>query len=80
MELQVSPGDFDGFLKSVVMAFASLAESKDIKLKFNTTPGLSVPDFPKLYFDSDKMEKIVSNLLSNAFKFTNSGRTFALYI
>jgi DNA-binding response OmpR family regulator len=80
MELQVRAGDFVGFLKSVVMAFASLAESKNIDLKFTTDPGLAAPDFPGLYFDSDKIEKIVSNLLSNAFKFTDSGGSVSVKV
>ena len=50
------------------MAFASLAEQKSIKLNFEACESL-----PEIYFDSDKLEKIFFNLLSNAFKFTPEG-------
>jgi DNA-binding response OmpR family regulator len=49
----------------LVQAFESLAVRKNIKLNFN-----SEMDSKELYIDVDKFEKIINNLLSNAFKFT----------
>jgi signal transduction histidine kinase/ligand-binding sensor domain-containing protein/DNA-binding response OmpR family regulator len=67
MALQVSKTDLATFIKSLVLSFSSLAETRKINLSFhadeNTIPG---------YTDRDKMEKIINNLLSNAFKFTPS--------
>ncbi|MCW8814297.1 MAG: ATP-binding protein, partial [Chlorobium sp.] len=56
------------FLKGLVFSFASLAERKKIALNFNS-------DLEELlvYVDRDKVEKIIYNILSNAFKFTSEG-------
>jgi len=66
MELQVQPGDLPGFLRGLIMSFASLAEQKKIKLLIDLPPQTKTSS----YFDADKLEKIITNLLSNAFKFT----------
>ncbi|MEL6820128.1 MAG: hybrid sensor histidine kinase/response regulator transcription factor [Calditrichota bacterium] len=66
MVLQIQPGDLIGFLRGLVMSFASLAEQKKIKLLIDLPPQTDT----SYYFDADKIEKIITNLLSNAFKFT----------
>jgi len=53
------------FLKSLFYSFESLADSKNINLKFESESS-NIP----FSFDADKMEKIICNLISNAFKFT----------
>lgn len=68
MRLQVSQGDLLAFLRRVVMSFESWAERKKIKLEF-----LSEVDPIEGFFDGDKLEKIVNNLVSNAVKFTPEG-------
>ena len=50
------------------MSFESIAERKDITLKVKSSS-----DEIELYFDKEKMTKIMTNLLSNAFKFTPEG-------
>jgi DNA-binding response OmpR family regulator/anti-sigma regulatory factor (Ser/Thr protein kinase) len=55
-------------LKGLVLSFASFAERKRITLKFNSDEEEVV-----VYIDKDKFEKIVTNLLSNALKFTPQG-------
>ncbi|MFH0758184.1 MAG: two-component regulator propeller domain-containing protein [Bacteroidota bacterium] len=66
--LQVSEGSLDELVKTIVISYESLAASKHIKFTFDLpeTPGI-------VYFDRDKVEKVLSNLLSNAFKFTSAG-------
>ena len=50
------------------MKFMPLAEQKNIRLDFyDKTEGLF------MYFDKDKLGKILTNLLSNALKFTKAG-------
>ena len=55
--------------------FESIAESNKIDFIFETEqPKL------KLWVDADKVEKIVFNLLSNAFKYTQPGKTITVFI
>jgi signal transduction histidine kinase/DNA-binding response OmpR family regulator/ligand-binding sensor domain-containing protein len=68
MKLQVSEGDIVEFLKQVISAFESLAVSRNIALDF-ICPEKSI----LAYYDRDKLEKIITNLISNAFKFTPEG-------
>lgn len=70
-KLSASESDIVKFTKRIFVSFASYAEQKNIKLRFNgknineeTSEGISV------FFDNDKMEKIISNLISNAVKYT----------
>ncbi len=66
--LKASKDDIVEFTRQFVQTFQSLADEKDIKLKFESPlKELCV------YFDKEKMENILGNLLSNAFKFTNAG-------
>lgn len=65
MSLQTRPENIVSFLRTLVMSFTSLAERKRISLKFEAQE-----DEITVYLDRDKVEKIITNLLSNAFKFT----------
>ena len=66
--LEAALADLVGFLRRVVSAFASLAERRRIALSFEAdTPTID------LYFDAGKLEQVITNLLSNAFKFTEEG-------
>ncbi len=68
MRLETRPAAIFAFLKAIVFSFTSLAERKQIQYHFQYPT-----DNPVVYFDADKLEKIISNLLSNAFKFTPEG-------
>jgi len=68
MILEASEQNIMPLLKGYVLSFSSLAERKKITLNFNT-----IEENLNLYFDKDKVEKIINNLLSNAFKFTPEG-------
>ena len=60
-----SEGDIVQFIKDCVADFHELSENKHINLNFETnTHG------QQAIFDPDKLEKVLFNLLSNAFKFT----------
>ncbi len=65
LKTHVSEGDIIGFIRDVVDSFSDLSEKKQINFTFNTKE-----KFYKAEFDHDKLEKILFNLLSNAFKFT----------
>lgn len=65
LKLNPSEGDLIKFISDLVWSFSDLSEKKDIQLTFNSNAGSL-----ETLFDPDKIEKIVFNLLSNAFKFT----------
>lgn len=64
------PGDLPALLETVVRAFQTEGEAKGIQIS------LEVDDDARgrrMLFDSDKIEKIVDNLVSNSMKFTPRG-------
>lgn len=65
IRLNPSEGDIVTYIKELVYSFSDLSEKKNISLAFHT----SVSEL-QTFFDQDKVEKIIFNLLSNAFKFT----------
>ncbi|MCB0274956.1 MAG: response regulator [Calditrichaeota bacterium] len=73
MPLKASRGNFGTFLPGLVMSFASLATQKEIRFESHFDPDVMQELNRTLYFDSDKLEKIITNLLTNAFKFTPAG-------
>jgi signal transduction histidine kinase/ligand-binding sensor domain-containing protein/DNA-binding response OmpR family regulator len=68
LTLQLAQGEFISFVKEVVDSFKDLAERKSIRFSF--TSDLQALD---VLFDRDKIERILFNVLSNAFKFTLEG-------
>lgn len=68
MDMQVTEVDLVVFIEDVKSYFDAMAQSKQIVYSFQY-------DIPSvlLWVDTDKMEKILTNLLSNAFKFTPEG-------
>ncbi|RED97931.1 hybrid sensor histidine kinase/response regulator transcription factor [Marinoscillum furvescens] len=64
--LSLASGDIIAFMKSIVDSFTDLSSERHIHLSFES----SVPQF-FTRFDRDKLEKVMFNLLSNAFKFTH---------
>jgi signal transduction histidine kinase/CheY-like chemotaxis protein len=73
MNLQVRQGNLEEWLRILATSFDSLAEAK--KIAFTTHFDLPQPE---VWFDRDKLEKIMSNILFNAFKFTESGGSVTL--
>ncbi len=65
MKLEPSPTNLIQYLKRIVFSFTSLAESKKVLFRFQYPN-----DNPVVYLDADKLEKILTNLIANAFKFT----------
>lgn len=66
--LNLQSGNLNEFIQYTTMKFMPLAEQKNIRLTFeDKTEGLF------MYFDKDKVGKVLTNLLSNAFKFTKAG-------
>jgi signal transduction histidine kinase/DNA-binding response OmpR family regulator len=63
------------YFRTLVSSFSSLAVSKDITFEFNQNKATV---FGKI--DKDKVEKIIINVLSNAFKFTKKGGIVSINI
>ncbi|MES2445951.1 MAG: two-component regulator propeller domain-containing protein [Bacteroidota bacterium] len=73
LRLNLHEGDIIAFINDAAEAFQDLSDRKKIALKVQN-------DIKSVHtlFDHDKIERIIFNLLSNAFKFTNEGGEVAL--
>lgn len=65
MRLQVIKGDVMQIIRALAASFESMAERKQIHYYFHLPEQTAIS-----FFDKDKLEKIVTNLLGNAFKYT----------
>lgn len=68
LKLNIQHGELVQFIKDTSSAFTDMAEKRNI--------GFSVkPEIPNIqgWFDPEKLERILFNVLSNAFKFTDDG-------
>lgn len=69
MALNISRGNIIEFTKDICQSFSSLAAEKSIKLTFTT-----YLQELQMEFDKEKMNKVISNLISNAFKYIEEGQ------
>jgi signal transduction histidine kinase len=65
MKLQAARQNIIPFLKGLVGSFESLVAQKPLDLTFQTGE-----ENISLYYDPEKLEKVIGNLISNAVKFT----------
>lgn len=65
LQLNLSSGDIILFIREIADSFRSISETKQINYSFFS----SIDRYDTL-FDRDKIERVLLNLLSNAFKFT----------
>ncbi len=65
LKLNAVKGNISQFVRGIVHEFESIAEKKDISIKINYEK-----EIIEAYFDKEKMEKIITNVMSNALKFT----------
>ncbi|MDQ0638375.1 signal transduction histidine kinase/ligand-binding sensor domain-containing protein/DNA-binding response OmpR family regulator [Pedobacter sp. W3I1] len=68
LKINNTKGELVSFIADVIESFNDLSERKSIRLSFQT----QFDSYPT-EFDHDKLERVLFNLLSNAFKFTPSG-------
>jgi len=68
MKLHFIQGDIVSFVGNITELFRSVSFEKKVNLSFSSGKKPFIMDF-----DPDKMAHIVSNLLSNAFKYTSEG-------
>jgi signal transduction histidine kinase/ligand-binding sensor domain-containing protein/DNA-binding response OmpR family regulator len=76
-ELKLHPkrGDIIVFLQELCLSFGDVADRKNIELDFATNKKSLIT-----HFDYDKIERILFNVLSNAFKFTPQGGKVAVEV
>lgn len=67
LQLRVAHGDFANFAKEVFLSFKAHADAKGIGYTFKAHPKRIM-----LPFDRDKMEIVLVNLISNAFKYSKN--------
>jgi len=75
MKLQAGFYDLVSFTNDIHQSFLELAEKKNIKLNFDSSETEI-----QIWFDWDKLDKVIFNLLSNAFKFTPEGGKISIRI
>jgi ligand-binding sensor domain-containing protein/signal transduction histidine kinase/DNA-binding response OmpR family regulator len=67
LHLRIQKGNMGLLLQSIVSNFFYFAAEKDIRIK------TEIPLMTEVWFDPDKIEKIVGNLLQNAIKYGKPG-------
>jgi signal transduction histidine kinase/DNA-binding response OmpR family regulator len=75
MNLNIRQKDLNSFINLIAASFDSLAKNRNIHFKKNI--GVINED---AWYDADKLEKIINNVLFNAFKFTPSGGAVELSV
>lgn len=75
LKLYVAKNDLVAFLNTIYTSFEELSLTKNIRLSFvHNKPSMPV------WFDKEQMEKVIFNLLTNAFKFTPEGGQVLLHV
>lgn len=75
LQLRVSPDDLPAFVRREVESFLPLVRSKELRLDVECSPSSF-----RVYFDPDKIDKMLYNLLSNAVKYNRRGREIRLAV
>jgi len=75
-KVDVREVDLQRLLTTLESSFSVLANQRDIA--FTVNHGQDLP--PKVYWDEDRINEVLGNLISNAFKFTTRGGRVALNV
>jgi signal transduction histidine kinase/ligand-binding sensor domain-containing protein/DNA-binding response OmpR family regulator len=75
LQLHVSKGDIIEYIIGIIDAYEFAARQKNINLNVNLATEAFI-----CYFDGDKVEKILYNLISNALKYTPSGKNIDIEV
>lgn len=74
--LDTRPTELRGFLHNLEESFQVLADQRGIRFEIAMHEGLPAT----VHWDADRMNEVLGNLLSNAFKFTERGGTVELTV
>lgn len=69
MELRVSEGNVCEFIREIYYAFKQIAQTNEVNFTLKCQPASFIA-----WYDKTLLEKVVFNLLSNAFKYTPPGK------
>ncbi|MDD4969528.1 MAG: two-component regulator propeller domain-containing protein [Paludibacter sp.] len=75
MKLLIEDIHTGSFVSDICQSFSKLAEERNIKFRISDESNNAI-----LWVDKDKFEKIIYNLLSNAFKFTATGNSIEVLV
>jgi len=75
LKLNLDHGEVNSFVKNITDSYDDLARQKQITFNF-----LPIQESIYTEFDKDKLDKIIFNILSNAFKFTPKGGEISMII
>ncbi|MGB7394623.1 MAG: response regulator, partial [Pricia sp.] len=75
LKLSAAEGNFTNYSKEIYSFFLSLAEKKNINYTYSSSPKNI-----ELTFDRNYFEIIITNLISNAFKYTRPGGSIAMQL
>jgi signal transduction histidine kinase/CheY-like chemotaxis protein/AraC-like DNA-binding protein len=75
LKIELSQGNVIHHLKIIALSFTSLAEKKKIHYTIHCPEEEFIT-----YFDADKMDKIFTNLIGNALKYTDDGGTVSVRV
>lgn len=82
LELELVKGDVSGFIYRITQLFGSSSVQQNVDYTFNSVPiSNELSQEPiEMNFDPEKLEKIITNLLSNAFKFTPNDNSISIQV
>ncbi|MDH5826909.1 hybrid sensor histidine kinase/response regulator transcription factor [Sphingobacterium faecium] len=75
LKLHNTEADLVAFVRDMYDSFSDMAIQKEINYRF-----ITCEDYVITAFDHNKIERIIFNLLSNAFKFTDKGGNISVHI
>jgi ligand-binding sensor domain-containing protein/signal transduction histidine kinase/DNA-binding NarL/FixJ family response regulator len=75
MKLRASKGNIVNFIRGIKESFDELAALR--KIRFDLVAHGNIPE---IWFDAEKVEKVIFNLLSNAFKYVDEEGTIVILI
>lgn len=74
-QLGVGPGNIVKFCQEIFLSFTEHARIKNVNFSFDSSDS-----YIELFYDRDKLEKVLVNLLANAFKFTPDGESIEMSV
>lgn len=75
MKMEWMQGDIIDFIKKTCATFQNYAQKRNMNFSFQSDASEL-----RTYFDSDKLDKILFNLFSNAFKYTDDNGSISIHL